>query len=82
VLLITVTLSSRVRAQPAAPSLGDSTKVDFANFQNPPLEFRGTRWFTFQLGNITEESAVNMVQQARRGDPASPGLAGEDESRL
>jgi hypothetical protein len=38
--------------------------VDYATFKDPPAEYRGHRWFTFRLSNITEASIVSGIQQA------------------
>jgi hypothetical protein len=40
---------------------GDSTKVDFNEFKDPALEFRGTRWFTWAGPNMTEEFVKAQV---------------------
>ena len=34
----------------------------------PPAEYRGHRWLTFRLANITEESVRNSIQQAAHSD--------------
>ena len=44
--------------------------VDYKLFQEPPAEYRGHRWLTFRLSNITEESIRNSIQQAARSDVA------------
>ena len=44
--------------------------VDYNVFREPPKEYRGHRWFTFRLDNITEESARNMIRDAAKSDVA------------
>ncbi|HVT90031.1 MAG TPA: hypothetical protein VHD56_14350 [Tepidisphaeraceae bacterium] len=42
----------------------DATKVDFSSFQDPSPEFRGTRWLTFRMENMGEETVRRMIDQA------------------
>jgi hypothetical protein len=46
----------------------EDLKVDYNLFQNPPAEYRGHRWFTFRLANISEQTIVSGIQQAARSD--------------
>lgn len=45
----------------AQPYAGDSKKVDYTQFKDPPGEFRGTRWFTWAGPNMTEEFVKAQV---------------------
>jgi hypothetical protein len=42
--------------------------VEYNNFREPPAEYRGHRWFTFRLSNITDDSIVNGIRQAAQSD--------------
>lgn len=42
----------------------DSTKVDYTGFQDPAPEFRGTRWFTFNMGGMTDDNMKSVIEQA------------------
>ncbi|MGD0652051.1 MAG: glycosyl hydrolase [Verrucomicrobiia bacterium] len=44
------------------------TTVDFALFKDPPPEFRGHAWFTFNLGSLTDASVTSMVERAVQTD--------------
>jgi hypothetical protein len=40
--------------------------IDYNLFKDPPAEYRGHRWFTFRLSNITEDSIRTGIQQAAK----------------
>ncbi len=42
--------------------------VDYATFKDPPREYWGHAWFTFNLGSLNEERVKSMVQRAVQGD--------------
>ncbi|MGA2221673.1 MAG: glycosyl hydrolase [Verrucomicrobiia bacterium] len=44
------------------------TTVDYALFKDPPPEFRGHAWFTFNLGSLTDASVTSMVDRAAQSD--------------
>ena len=50
-------------AEPRSRHAADLT-IDFNLFKEPPAEYRGHRWFTFRLSNITEESVRAGIRQA------------------
>ncbi|MBS1854177.1 MAG: hypothetical protein JST11_02340 [Acidobacteria bacterium] len=52
-------------AEPRSRHAAD-LKVDYTLFKDPPGEYRGTRWFTFRLSNITEESVRGGIDAAAR----------------
>ncbi|HMD70479.1 MAG TPA: glycosyl hydrolase [Bryobacteraceae bacterium] len=42
--------------------------VDYASFKEPPAEYRGHRWITLRLSNVTESSLVSEIQRAAQSD--------------
>ncbi|MGD0383943.1 MAG: hypothetical protein ABSA77_10500, partial [Thermoguttaceae bacterium] len=42
--------------------LADDYAVDYAQFKDPPAEYRGICWMHFNLSNLTEEGVVAAVQ--------------------
>lgn len=42
--------------------------VDYKLFQNPPGEYRGHWWFTWNLSTLTEEAVIKMIRQAAQSD--------------
>jgi hypothetical protein len=52
-------------AEPRSRHAAD-LKVDYNLFKDPPGEYRGTRWFTFRLSNITEESVRGGIDAAAK----------------
>lgn len=52
---------------------GDSTKVDFNEFKDPALEFRGTRWFTWTGPAMTEEFVKSQLATGARNKGAYGG---------
>ncbi|MBN2181096.1 MAG: hypothetical protein JW715_04220, partial [Sedimentisphaerales bacterium] len=43
-------------------------KIDYAKFQEPPKQYWGHAWFTFNLGGLDEESVLGMVRRAAETD--------------
>ena len=52
----------------AQTSQPGGTTVDYALFKDPPPEFRGRAWFTFNLGSLTDASVTSRVEQAVQTD--------------
>src|ERR1035437_11139330 len=52
--------------------------VDYANFKEPPGEYRGHRWFGFRPSNITESSTINGLQQSAKSDSYGNLMIGPD----
>ena len=48
----------------------EDLKVDYQFFHEPPAEYRGHRWLTFRLSNISEESIRKNIQDAAKSDSA------------
>src|SRR5512136_1547406 len=42
--------------------------VDYATFKDPPREYWGHAWFTFNLGSLNEDRVKAMIQQAVKSD--------------
>jgi hypothetical protein len=42
--------------------------IDYALFKEPPPEYRGHRWFTYNLGTITGQSVIAGIEQAIKSD--------------
>jgi len=42
--------------------------VEYAVFKEPPGEYRGHRWFTYNLSTISDASVIEGIQQAIRSD--------------
>lgn len=42
--------------------------VDYASFKEPPAEYRGHRWITLRLANVTEGAIASQIQQAAQSD--------------
>lgn len=47
-----------------AQNSADPTKVAYSSFQDPPAQFKGTRWFTFAMGDMTEENVKRQINAA------------------
>lgn len=62
-LVFAMSLGAAARSQNPADLM-----VDYRNFQEPPAEYRGHRWFTFRLSNITDATVVSGIQQAAKSD--------------
>ena len=52
--------------------------VDYANFKEPPGEYRGHRWFGFRLSDITESSIVKGLEQSGKSDSYGNLMIGPD----
>lgn len=39
-------------------------KIDYALFRDPPAEYRGHRWFTWNLSNLTGAAVIAGIEQA------------------
>jgi hypothetical protein len=49
-------------------TLADDYAVDYAQFKDPPAEYRGICWMHFNLSNLTEDSVISNVQSNVKRD--------------
>jgi len=52
-------------AQPRSQNPADRV-VDYASFKDPPSEYRGQRWFNFNMSNLTEAGIRAGIQEAAK----------------
>ena len=49
-------------------SLASDYTIDYAQFKEPPAEFRGICWMGFDLSNLTEDGVIARVQSSVKRD--------------
>jgi hypothetical protein len=70
VFLLALSLSAVAQSQTKTIAANDPNggPVDYATFKDPPREYWGHAWFTFNLGSLNEERVKSMVQRAVQSD--------------
>ncbi len=70
VFILALALSAGAQNQVGTIAANDPNggPVDYAAFKDPPRQYRGHAWFTFNLGSLNEERVRAMVQQAVKSD--------------
>jgi hypothetical protein len=67
-----LSLSRSAAAQHQTPTIAandpNGGPVDYATFKDPPREYWGHAWFTFNLSSLNEDRVRSMVQQAVKSD--------------
>src|SRR5512136_313856 len=66
VFILSLSLNAAAQNQTETIAANDSTggPVDYATFKDPPREYWGHAWFTFNLGSLNEDRVRSMIQQA------------------
>jgi hypothetical protein len=61
------TVTSQIRTENLARGTvvtDQETEIDYTKFKEPPHQYWGHAWFTFNLGGLTDDSVKAMVQRA------------------
>jgi hypothetical protein len=65
-LLIAALLSLQSGVAERRTQHAEDLVVDYNLFKEPPAEYRGHRWFTFRLSNISETAIRSEIEQAAK----------------
>jgi hypothetical protein len=70
VFILALSLNVAAQDQTGTIAANDPTggPVDYAAFQDPPRQYRGHAWFTFNLSSLNEDRVRSMVQRAVQSD--------------
>lgn len=68
VLVLSLGAAAQCQSQTIAANDPNGGPVDYAAFKDPPREYRGHAWFTFNLGSLTEDRIRTMMQRALQSD--------------
>lgn len=67
-LLAVITVQGQTADPAGGAPIGDLNAIDYADFREPPRQYRGHAWFTFNLGALNDESVLAMVRRAAETD--------------
>jgi hypothetical protein len=68
ILALSLNAAAQDQMETIAANNANGGPVDYATFKDPPREYWGHAWFTFNLGSLNEDRVRSMVQRAVQSD--------------